>query len=438
MVIPPKRPEIARRRMSPRAVVPSVLLFSTFIVAAALLLPPKISGAAQPEAAPAEPALNSANAGELCLRLSENPKGYMSDEALRRRWTLRSESCTLALVNQPENTHFKVAVARSMPYARKVEALALLREAAAQGNAGAYYELYEHHKSWDRGDLDKVPMVTRAEADRALHRAAELGHPFSTQMLAILLNRGSTVKRDPVAARYWAERAVANPAKDTSKGDLQVLLGRLLVTSDRPDERARGIDILERMATAGVFGARRELAIAIRKDDPVRARTLLEESLRPDPGGAPPPLAEMLIAGEGGPADPKRALALLTARTDTTGVKGVLGRLYLEGKVVPRDVQQAANLLDQAGVWDLDARTEVVRILAGNPEVRIKNPKHLLYYATEAAELDEPGAMAALIDLKLSKNAQFQDRPGACKLIETAVSRGDQSMTQRLADCRAR
>ena len=37
----------------------------------------------------------------------------------------------------------------------------------------------------------------------------------------------------------------------------------------------------------------------------------------------------------------------------------------------------------------------------------------------------------------LSANARFQDRPGACKLIETAVSRGDQTMTQRLSDCRA-
>jgi hypothetical protein len=71
------------------------------------------------------------------------------------------------------------------------------------------------------------------------------------------------------------------------------------------------------------------------------------------------------------------------------------------------------------------------------PEVRIPNSKHLLYYATVTAELDEPGAMAALIDLKLSQNAQFQDRPGACKLIETAVSRGDQTLTQRRADCRA-
>ena len=45
--------------------------------------------------------------------------------------------------------------------------------------------------------------------------------------------------------------------------------------------------------------------------------------------------------------------------------------------------------------------------------------------------------MKALIALKLSANAQFQDRPGACKLIETAVSRGDQTTARRLADCRA-
>jgi len=436
MVTPPKLPETHRQPPSQRVVVPTVILLAALGVAAMLFLPQLGSEAATSEPTQ-EPALTSANAGELCLRLSENPKEYLSGEASERRQALRSASCNRAFAEHPENLHFKVAVARALSYAQREEKVALFREAAAQGDAEAYYEIYEHHKSWDRGDLDKVPLVTRAEADRALHKAAELGHPFSTQMLAILLDRGTTVKRDPVAARYWAGRAVANPSKDTSPGDLLVLLGRLLVTSDRPDERARGIDILERMAKAGQFGAKRELAIAIRKDDPVRARKLLEESLWPDPGGAPPRLAEMLIAGEGGPADPKRALSLLNKRTDTTGAKAVLGRLYLEGKLVPRDAQQAALLLDQAGAWDLDARTEVVRILGANPDVRITNPKHLLYYATEAAELDEPGAMAALIDLKLSQNAQFQDRPGACKLIETAVGRGDQTMTQRLADCRA-
>jgi len=80
---------------------------------------------------------------------------------------------------------------------------------------------------------------------------------------------------------------------------------------------------------------------------------------------------------------------------------------------------------------------QVVRLLAEYPQTRVSHPKITLYKAVEAAELDEPGAMAALIELKLSANAQFQDRPGACKLIETAVSRGDQSLVQRLADCRA-
>ena len=76
-------------------------------------------------------------------------------------------------------------------------------------------------------------------------------------------------------------------------------------------------------------------------------------------------------------------------------------------------------------------------LLAENPGVRVSYPKRVLYDAVQAAELDEPGATAALVALKLSQNAQFQDRPGACKLIETAVSRGDRTMTQWLADCRA-
>ena len=85
-----------------------------------------------------------------------------------------------------------------------------------------------------------------------------------------------------------------------------MLLGRLLVDVRQAGASARrGLEILETHEQGWpLFGAKRELAIAIRKDDPVRARALLEESLSPDPGGAPPPLAEMLIAGEGGPADP--------------------------------------------------------------------------------------------------------------------------------------
>jgi TPR repeat protein len=373
-------------------------------------------------------------AGETCLRLSENPRDYISSEAMQWRTETRLASCKPAFAAEPDNAHLKVAVARAMPIEQRAESVALLHEAAAQNDAEAWYEIYESHKSWDRGDLDKVPVVPRAEADRALHRAAELGHPFATQMLAVLLDRGTTVKRDPAAARYWAERAVANPAKGESRGDLQVLLARLLVTSDKPEERARGIDLLERLS--GRFGAKTALANAIRGEDPVRARALLEEALRPDPGSATPALAEMLIKGEGGPADPKRALKMLTQGKNMAAAAGVLGQLYLDGKLVPRDVQEAVRLIGMAGQWDLEARQQVIRLLAENPDVREQNPKRVLYFAVEAAELDEPGAMAALISLKLSENPQFRDRPGACKLIETAAKRGDQSAARRLPECR--
>ena len=169
------------------------------------------------------------------------------------------------------------------------------------------------------------------------------------------------------------------------------------LTSDRPYERARGLEILERMAKADVFGARRELAAGIRKDDPVRARQLLEDSRRTDPGGAIVPLAQMLIAGEGGPADPKRALSLLKDVSDSWMAKGMLGQLALEGKWVPRNVQEAVRLIDLSSGYDYDARIEVLQLLAANPTVRVEYPEHLLFDAAEAAELDEPGAMQALI-----------------------------------------
>ena len=402
-------------------------------LAAALLLPPlTTSRDSEPEP---EVALTPENARGVCLNLSEKPTEYLSGEQWQRRRDRRTASCDMAFAAAPYDLTLKVRVALAMPHEPRAQSLAILREAAAQGAPEAWYWIYESHKSWDHGDYGRPPLVTRAEADRALHMAAQLGHPFATQMLAILLDRGSIVKRDPAAARYWAERAVSNPAKDATRGELLALLGRLLVTSDKPEERARGLDLLERTSKAGVFGAKRELARAIRSENPVRARALLEEAKSPDPGGAKPLLAEMLIAGEGGPADPKRALALLKS-AHTASAEGVLGRLYLEGKLVPRDPQEAARLIGLAGTWHLDARIEVLKILAANPDVRVDRPKDTLYEAMEAVELDEPGALSALIELKLSDNAQFRDPAGACKLAEAAVARGDQAMAARLAGCR--
>jgi hypothetical protein len=175
MVTPPKLP--ANDSLSPlmRTVIMSTGLLA-FGMVVALSLPTPQSGTA-PEAPKPEPVLTAENAAELCQQLFEEPKEYIDGATQRRRWDLRRESCKMAFEASPANADLKAAYARNLPYEQKAEAIAMLREAASQGSAEAYQQLYEHHRSWDRGDLDKVPLVTRAEAAQALRKAAELGHP---------------------------------------------------------------------------------------------------------------------------------------------------------------------------------------------------------------------------------------------------------------------
>ena len=390
-------------------------------------------------AQPSPPRQDSSAVGE-CLRTAAKPPDSSALElaAFQRGVKDWVAVCDKAVAENGDNPQIKTSFGRALAAnGQRLEAVPLFRAAASHDDAEAMYELYEHHKSWDRGDVIRVQAVMRAEADRSLRRAAELGHPVASKILATLLDRGGTVKRDAVAARVWAERALAIPIDDASRGDLQILLGRLLANSSDSGERACGVALLETLAQQGRFGATTALANAIREENPARARALLEQAARPDPGGAIPKLADMLIKGEGGPADPRRALMLLGGRSDISAAKGVLGQLYLKGRFVPRDVQEAVCLIDIAGQWDFDARQQILRLLAANPNVHIAYPARALFDATEAAELDEPGAVDALIGLKLSQNAQFRDKPGACILAEMAAKRGDRKAAQYLSECRA-
>lgn len=376
-----------------------------------------------------------------CIRFSGAEFDISNQEAFRKALKAWQDNCQQALAAEPSNPRVQVAAARSLtPDGRWEEAMPLLRAAAAAGDAEANYEIYERYKSYDRSDPAKRQLVTRAEAEQGLRKAAELGHPYSMWILAVLLDRGSTVKRDPAQAIYWAEKAMAKPPKDTQPIDIQIRLGHFLTKSAKPEERARGIRILEAASAQRNRGdAKAYLARAIRADDPVRARTLLIEAERTFPGHAIPALADMLIKGEGGPKDEKRALALLQGRraSDVGAVKAALGDLHLEGRLLPRNVAEAVGLIRLEAVWSLERLVQVMGLIAANPEVRLANPGSFLYDATEAAELGEPGAREALIALKLSQNAQFADKAGGCRLVERAVQAGDTAAGKYLPQCRA-
>ena len=95
------------------------------------------------------------------------------------------------------------------------------------------------------------------------------------------------------------------------------------------------------------------------------------------------------------------------------------GRLLVEGRLVTRDVKKGIELIFQ-GSNDYDTRLELIRALVANPQVPLDYPDGFLYDATVAAELGEPGALAALIDLKLSRHVQFADKAGRLRAARTS------------------
>ena len=87
------------------------------------------------------------------------------------------------------------------------------------------------------------------------------------------------------------------------------------------------------------------------------------------------------------------------------------------------DVAEAVRLIVPWSQWDIDTRLKLARLLADNPEVQISYASDLVYHLTEASELGEPGAQSALVALKLSRNDQFRDQAGGCKLTTEAAGR---------------
>lgn len=380
-------------------------------------------------ATPAQAQTPAASAAQECLRLNAAKVDWSDQQASAKHRAISLETCRQAYAANGNDPHVKVALARWVK--SREESIPLLRSAIAQNDTEAMLALFNDFNSWDR-HLDRPDLIPRAEAEQALRRAAELGNSDAIWRLATILRRGGPFKHDLAGARHWGERSLANPPKDMRASDIQVLVGQWLSESDNADERKRGIAMLEPFAQAGRGDAQADLAVAIRSSDPVRARTLLEKAVRTYPGHALAPLSDMLIKGDGGPKDEKRALALLQGRSaaDAQHAKWALGQIILEGRLLRRDVAQAVKLLGSWSQWDYDTRLQIVRLLAENPEVQMGYADRFLYRTTEDAELGEPGAMDALIALKLSRHAQFADKAGGSALAERVA--------KKLDECRAK
>jgi TPR repeat protein len=380
----------------------------------------------------------SPESGRDCVSRQKNrPSAWdVGDEkynALMTEWLASCERAAGAADVTPE-----VQLALSDAYfatGRRRESADTLRVLAAKGHAQALLNIYERHRSFEQGDLDEVQIIGAKEAGESLRKAAEAALPQAMQRYAINLEQGYIIKRDIDAGARWMEATYKNPAKDTSPADVVVMTARMLIESPDPEKRARAVRILEQVKRSD---AKAWLGVAIRNDDPVRARALFEETLGAWPGISLAPLADMLIKGEGGPKDEKRALKLLQSHSRgnaPSSINEALGKLYAEGRLVPHDPQKAYDLMSGAAQWSIGKRIALGRFVAENPTVQPPRPKAILYDLTHAAGLGEPGAMSALIALKMSSNPRFADKAGGCKLAAQAAKDGDDEARRLLASC---
>ena len=113
------------------------------------------------------------------------------------------------------------------------------------------------------------------------------------------------------------------------------------------------------------------------------------------------------------------------------------GPAHPEGRLLRRDVPQAVELL---GPWSDGIMTRAAdrAAVVGKPGCSNGRPERLLNTTIEDAELGEPGAMDALISLKLSRNKQFADKTGGCALAERIAKAGDAAAARHLETCRAK
>lgn len=401
--------------------------------AAAFLVPGSPAPALQP--ASATPTAAAGSGPTTCAATDVPSRWDLGDAEYEKRVKRWVETCEGAVRENGDDTALRLALARALFFGnRRGESVENLRIAARQGSADALVEIYDFHVSWDRGDGNRAEFVDRTEAGDALKKAAEMGHPRAMHVLAIRYDRGSTIRRDRDQAIYWAQRALRNPDKNTTALDLQIMISRLLSQSDDADKRARGIALLE---TLNRGDAKAHLAMAIREMDSARARKLLEEGMRSWPGAAAPPLADMMIRGEGGSQDVKRGLSILRGQL-SSGVGAIgyaLGRYYLEGQVVPRDPQEAAKLMRTEVQWSIDATLQLARIVIDNPTVTVDHAPRFLAQLIDAAEVGEPHAMMTLAMLKLSGAKQFDDKAGGCALLQRLKTDGDGEASERLKAC---
>lgn len=213
------------------------------------------------------------------------------------------------------------------------QALAWYRKAADAGNADALYIL---------GYLTETGTGLTANRQKATDyyaAAAEAGSVQGQTNLGALYETGEAGTRDLSLAAEWYRRAARQ-----GFAPAQVNLARLLIDGAISPEGPGAAELLLRSAASqGNITAERMLAALVEDTDPLEARRLYQSATQAGDRDATVALAEMMMAGRGGPRDLPAAERLLEplATSAYAPAQFALGRLYRDAPPLP--VQTAST-----------------------------------------------------------------------------------------------
>lgn len=356
-----------------------------------------------------------------------------------------ADKCQAAMLGAPQEKRLTLEWLR-VQVALNQSGLAFLvpqiKLIADGGSPEANYLLYEvysvhRHDSADAGP----PPVSRDMALDALQKAGAAGHLTALVTLLHQYSDGPLLRRDAHKLVETAQRVIDAPVQGPSPGEwdsqlrkaMPLLIAQTTLENDgfASEEQQKAFQAVDADSKAGTGGPEPSVLAYVKalrlgrgtQQDAAKARQLLEARVASDQY-AVPMLADMLAKGEGGPADGKRAIAMLRGATkNVAGAGPLLAGLLLDGKVVGRQPREAIQLLNAP--WDLDASIRLAKLLPDYDGVQIDNPDQLVERLSDAAEAGEPGAALALARLQLSDDQQFRNEDVARAMLKPLADAGD-------------
>ena len=353
-----------------------------------------------------------------------------------------ADKCQAAMLGAPQEKRLKlqwlrIKVALNEP--GLVWLVPRIKPLADGGSAEANFLLFEFFQV-HQGDEDASSLISRGMALDSLRKSGDAGHLVALRTLLYQYSRGPLLRRDARKVVETAQRIIDAPVQGQmpDENDAQIRAGMPMLiattTLERDgftsDEQRKAFALVETDSHAGTDGPERSVLAYIKalrlgrgtQQDAAKARQLLEKRASHD-DYAIPMLADMLAKGEGGPADGKRAMAMLRAARNAPEAGPQLAGLLLDGKLVGRQPQAAIKLLSAS--FDLDDTIRLARLLCDYPGVRLDNAAALIERLSNGAVAGEPGAGLALARLQLSDDQQFKDEDLARAMLKPLADAGD-------------